>query len=174
MTNKQINIIIVVLSIAVPSIVVALLKVSPPDIEHGINLMFFPKFNAFLNTCTSLCLIVGYLFIKKKNQSIHRILMLTALFLSSLFLLSYVFYHTLKAEDTKFLGQGIIRPIYYFILITHILLAAIILPFVLKTFSFAFLKQYDKHKKWAKYTYPVWLYVAITGVLVYVLLSPYY
>jgi putative membrane protein len=174
MTNRQINFIIIAISVIVPSVVVALLKIQPPTFKHEINLMFFPKLNAMFNTGTSLCLILGLAFIKNKNSNLHRIAMLTALLLSSLFLLSYVFYHTLKAEDTKFLGQGIIRPIYYFILITHIILAAIILPFVLKTFSFAFLKQFDKHKLWAKYTYPFWLYVAISGVLVYVLLSPYY
>ncbi|QQR98526.1 MAG: DUF420 domain-containing protein [Sphingobacteriales bacterium] len=174
MSNKQINIIILFISVAVPAIVMTLLKVQPPDVEHSINLMIFPKLNAILNTGTSLCLIFGLIAIKYKKQNIHRLFMLSALVLSCLFLLSYLFYHTLKAEDTKFLGQGIIRPIYYFILITHIILAAVILPFVLKTFSFAFTNQFVQHKKWARYTYPFWLYVAISGVLVYVLLAPYY
>jgi putative membrane protein len=99
--------------------------------------------------------------------------MMTALVLSSLFLISYVFYHYISAP-TKYGGDGILKSIYYFILLTHILLAAVILPFILFTFYQALNGQFDKHKKVARWTFPVWLYVAITGVLVYFLISPYY
>ena len=97
-----------------------------------------------------------------------------ALLLSVIFLFSYVIYHTLKAEDSRFGGTGFVRYIYFFILLTHILLSAIVLPFVLKTFSFAFQSNFVQHKRWAKFTYPLWLYVAVTGVLVYVFMAPYY
>jgi putative membrane protein len=175
MSYKQINILIAILSIGVPLIIVSLLKSAPPSIEHTINLNFFPKLNATLNTGTSLCLIFGLFFIKTKRIKLHRISMLTALVLSCVFLVSYLFYHTFKIEDTKFGGEGAIRYVYYFILLTHIVLAAIILPFVLKTFSFALItKEFEKHKKWARWTYPFWLYVSITGVLIYIFLAPYY
>ena len=173
-STKTINLIIAIISVAVPSLVIAMLKFAPPAITHNIDLSFFPKFHAFVNTGTTLCLLTGLFFIKNKNSSSHRISMLTALLLSVVFLLSYVIYHTLKAEDSRFGGEGIIRFIYFFILISHILLSAIVLPFVLKTFSFAFKNDFIQHKKWAKFTYPLWLYVAITGVLVYVFMAPYY
>ena len=113
-------------------------------------------------------------FIKNKNSKAHRATMIGALVLSCIFLTSYVIYHTLNAEDSKFLGQGFVRYIYFPILISHIVLSSIVLPFVLKTFSFAFQNKFIEHKKWAKFTYPLWLYVAITGVLVYVFMAPYY
>jgi putative membrane protein len=100
--------------------------------------------------------------------------MMSALILSTLFLLSYIFYHTLKGEDTRFGGEGFIRYVYYFVLATHIILAMIILPLVLKTFSKALLGRISEHRQWAKWTFPLWLYVSITGVLVYVFLAPYY
>lgn len=175
MSYKKINSFIAIISIIVPLIIVSLLKSVPPAFEHNINLNFFPKFNATLNTGTSLCLIFGLIFIKMKHKNLHKLAMLTALLLSCIFLVSYLFYHTFKAEDTKFGGEGLIRYVYYFILLTHIVLAAIILPFVLKTFSFALItKEFDKHKKWARWTYPFWLYVSITGVLIYIFLAPYY
>ena len=174
LSERTINIIIAVISIAVPAVVVFLLKLTPPDVKLGINLNFFPKFNAFINSLTTLSLLIGFYFIKQKDIVKHRYSMITALGLSSIFLLSYIFYHTLKGEDTHFGGAGFIRPVYFFVLTSHIFLAAIILPLVLKTFSKALLGKFNEHKKWAKWTYPLWLYVAITGVLVYVLLAPYY
>lgn len=173
-STKTINIIIAVISVAVPALVIAMLKIAPPNVTSNLDLSFFPKFNACVNTGTTLCLLVGLFFIKNKNSSSHRLAMLSALGLSCVFLTSYVIYHTLNAEDSKFLGQGFIRYIYFPILISHIVLSSIVLPFVLKTFSFAFQSNFVQHKKWAKYTYPLWLYVAITGVLVYVFMAPYY
>ncbi|MFN8238234.1 MAG: DUF420 domain-containing protein [Chitinophagales bacterium] len=173
-SEKKINIFIAVISVAVPLVVVALLKITPPEITLNFNLNFFPKFHAILNSLTTVSLLVGFYFIKQKEIIKHRYSMFSALLLSSIFLLSYVTYHTLKAEDTKFGGTGLMRSLYFFILITHILLATIILPLVFKTFSKALLGKIEEHKKWAKWTYPLWLYVAITGVLVYVFLAPYY
>jgi putative membrane protein len=173
-STKTINIIIAIISIVVPALVIAMLKIAPPTISQDTDLSIFPKFNAIVNTGTTLCLLVGLFFIKNKNSNAHRLAMLSALLLSVLFLLSYVVYHTLNAEDKKFLGEGFIRYVYFFILISHILLSTIVLPFVLKTFSFAFQNKFVEHKKWAKFTFPLWLYVAITGVLVYVFMAPYY
>lgn len=173
-SSKTINIVIAVISVAVPALVIAMLKITPPEITHTLNLNVFPKLHAFINSGTTICLLTGLFFIKNKNSRSHRLAMLTALMLSVVFLLSYVVYHTLKAEDSKFGGEGLIRYVYFFILISHIILSALVLPFVLKTFSFAFQNNFVQHKKWAKFTYPLWLYVAITGVLVYVFMAPYY
>ncbi|MFN8260210.1 MAG: DUF420 domain-containing protein [Chitinophagales bacterium] len=173
-SSKTINIVIAVISVAVPALVIAMLKITPPEITHTLNLNVFPKLHAFINSGTTICLLTGLFFIKNKNSRSHRLAMLTALMLSVVFLLSYVVYHTLKAEDSKFGGEGLIRYVYFFILISHIILSAVVLPFVLKTFSFAFQNNFVQHKKWAKFTYPLWLYVAITGVLVYVFMAPYY
>ena len=172
-SNRFINIAIVIISILIPVLIVALLKIAPPA-NVSFELHFFPKFNAFVNSGTTLCLLVGFYFIKQKNTAAHRAAMMSALFLSILFLLSYIIYHTLKAEDSKFGGIGWVRYLYFFILITHILLSAVVLPLVLKTFSFAFQGNFIAHKKWAKYTFPLWLYVAVSGVLVYIFMAPYY
>lgn len=173
-STRTINIIIAIISIAVPTLIILLLKIAPPNFAANTDLSFFPKFNAGVNTGTTICLLIGLFFIKNKNSRAHRIAMLSALALSCIFLTSYVIYHTLNAEDSKFLGVGNIRYVYFFILISHILLSSIVLPFVLKTFSFALQNNFVQHKKWAKFTYPLWLYVAITGVLVYVFMAPYY
>ncbi|MDB5227695.1 MAG: hypothetical protein JWN78_1888 [Bacteroidota bacterium] len=174
-SERSVNIVIAAISIIVPTLVVVLLKITPPEIKIGFNLNFFPKFHAILNSLTTLALLVGYFHIKRRKDIVrHRYSMFTALILSSIFLLSYVIYHTLKAEDTRFGGVGFIRYLYFFVLISHIFLATIILPLVLKTFSKALMGKIEQHKKWAKWTYPLWLYVAVTGVLVYVFLAPYY
>ena len=99
--------------------------------------------------------------------------MTTCIVLSALFLIMYVAYH-MTSESTKYGGEGILRYIYFFILITHIALSIIIIPLVLKTYSKAYLKDFETHRKWAKYTFPIWLYVAVTGVVVYFMISPYY
>lgn len=172
--ERTINVVIAVVSLVVPAVVVFLLKLTPPDVTLSIDLNIFPKLNAVINSLTTIALLAGFYFVKRKQVIAHRAAMLSALALSSLFLLSYIFYHTLKGEDTRFGGEGFIRYVYYFILITHIVLAAIILPLVLKTFSKALLGKIDEHRRWAKWTFPLWLYVAVTGVLVYVFLAPYY
>lgn len=172
--TKTINIVIAVVSIVVPALVIAMFKFAPPDFKQSIDLSPFPKFHALVNTGTALCLIIGLIFIKNKQSNAHRTVMILAFILSAVFLTSYVIYHTLKAEDSKYLGVGVIRYLYFFILISHILMSTIILPFVLKTFSFAFQNDFVSHKNWAKFTFPMWLYVAITGVLVYVFMAPYY
>lgn len=128
--------------------------------------------NACLNATSATCLVAGYLAIKKGQWRAHRNLMLTALFFSSLFLISYIIYHTFHG-DSLFLGQGLIRPIYFFILITHIVLSALALPLILVTVSLSLTKRFKPHKAWARWTFPIWTYVSVTGVLIVILLKVY-
>lgn len=143
------------------------------QVNLGFDVHVFALINAIINTTVSIVLVAAFLAIKNKNYIAHRNLMYTAIALSSLFLVSYIAHHLL-AGDTKFGGEGTIRYVYFFILITHIFLAAIILPFILFTAYRALTGDYNKHKKLARYTFPLWLYVSITGVLVYLLIAPYY
>jgi len=165
--------VIIGISLLVPALVVVLFYVSPPDIDLGIDLKFFPKFHAVLNSIATVLLLVGLYFIKNKQIAAHRAMMLSAFAVSTVFLLSYVTYHTLS-EPTRYGGEGALKYVYYFILITHVVLAAGVLPFILFTFLRALTGDIAKHRRIAKLTLPVWLYVTITGVLVYLLISPYY
>lgn len=162
---------IIAVSMLIPALVTALVFVKIP--VEGVNLLFFPKFHATLNSITSVLLVSGFFFIKRKNIIAHKTCMFGAIGMSVLFLLSYVFYHTIS-EPTKYGGEGIMRPLYFFILITHIVLAAAILPAVLLTVYRALTNQIPAHRKIARWTFPVWLYVAVTGVLVYLMMAPYY
>ena len=126
-----------------------------------------PHVNAALNSLTSVLLIIGIIFIKKGNEKAHIITMLSAVATSVLFLVSYLLYHHFHG-DTKFIAQGLIRPVYFFILISHIVLSAVNLPMILITLLHAFRKNWEKHKKLAKITFPIWLYVSVTGVLIYI------
>jgi putative membrane protein len=144
-------------------------KVPPPDFDVHI----FAQINAIINSIVSVTLIAALIAVKSKNYKLHRKLMLGAMVLSTLFLISYVCHH-LFAGDTKFGGEGPIRYVYFFILITHILLAAIILPFILFTTYRGLIAEWPQHRKLAKITWPIWLYVSVTGVLVYLFVSPYY
>lgn len=164
---------IVFVSIAVPVLVGILFNIAPPDIDIDFNFKVLPKFHAFLNGTVAILLISSLYFIKNKNVKAHKACNVTALVLSALFLVSYVTYHTFT-ESTKFGGEGFIKYIYYFVLLTHIVLAAIILPIILFTFLRAFLGKFEQHRKIARWTLPLWLYVSITGVIVYLMISPYY
>lgn len=134
---------------------------------------FLPKLNALINGTCFVLLILTLYFVKKKRFDIHKRINITAFFLSALFLISYVVYHYLVPETT-FGGTGTAKSIYYFILITHIVLAAIVLPLVLLSFYYGLEDNRAKHRKIVRWSYPIWLYVTLTGVLVYLLLSPYY
>ncbi len=153
--------------------VVVLFYVNPPDVDLGVDLKFFPKFHAVLNSIATLLLLAGLYFIKNKQITKHKAMMIGALAVSTVFLLSYVTYHSLS-KPTPYGGEGALKYVYYFILITHVILAAGVLPFILFTFFRAFTGNFEKHRKIAKITFPIWLYVTITGVLVYLLISPYY
>ena len=157
------------------------------DINAGFDVHVFAKLNAILNSCVAILLIAALVVVKRKKWLLHRNLMLAAMILSILFLASYIAHHLL-AGDTRFGDinhDGIVSPeekgevstlriIYYFILGTHIPLAGLVLPFILFTAYRGLTAQFEKHKKLARITWPVWLYVAITGVIVYLMISPYY
>jgi putative membrane protein len=135
--------------------------------------MYLPKLNAFINgTCTVLLLLSLY-FIKQKNIAVHKAINLTAFGLSSLFLISYIMYHWM-ANETTFPAENSMRSIYLTILISHIILAASVLPLVLLSFYYGLQMNVEKHKKIVRFTYPIWLYVTVTGVIVYAMISPYY
>lgn len=134
---------------------------------------FLPTLNASINGTCSILLIASYYFIRKKNIRVHKILNITTLILSSLFLVSYLIFHSAGLE-TKYGGEGAIRYVYFFILITHIILAAVVLPLVLLSFYRGMKMQVEKHRKLVRWTFPIWLYVTISGVLVYLMVSPYY
>lgn len=152
---------------------VAVIYVTPKIDMQGTWLDNLPMINATINGTVSLLLILGLVFIKQKNIKAHRLAMTAGIVLSAIFLVSYVLYHTTH-PSTSYGGEGPMRYIYFFILITHILLAVVIAPLVLITFSKALAERFDKHRKIARITYPLWLYVSITGVLVYIMISPYY
>lgn len=132
-----------------------------------------PTVNVILNATSGVLLLSGYVFIKRKNIPAHKACMVTAFFVSLLFLVSYVTYHA-NAGSTKFGGQGIVRPLYFGMLISHILLAATVLPLAIVTLRRAFKGRFEDHKRIARKTFPIWLYVSVTGVLIYVLLYMVY
>jgi len=173
MSYKSYTLPITIVSIAIPVVVLVLFYLKPPSLHLGFNLRILPAFHASLNFTTALALITGYYFIRKRKILAHKLCMLTAFSLSVIFLLSYVFYHTMT-EPTRFGGEGLIKGIYYFTLLTHIILAVVIVPMVLITISRGLQSRFDAHKKISRWTLPIWLYVAITGVLVYLMISPYY
>jgi putative membrane protein len=171
--NKGIIKWITLIAIAVP-IVVAVLLFMPSKIEVASDWVFFlPHLNAVINSAASIALIMGLVFIKKGNIPLHRASMTTAFGLGAIFLVSYVIYHA-TAESTTFGGEGLIRSFYYFILISHIILAAVALFPILLAYYYGYTDQREKHRKVVKFAFPIWLYVTITGVLVYLMISPYY
>ena len=174
MKNDKIYLpIIGVLSVAVPIVVAVLLFIPEPFRFGTYDFSFLSHLNAILNSSTALCLLLGYSFIKKGNDRLHKFCMYVAFALSSLFLVSYVIYHS-QVEHTVYGGEGVIRYVYFFILISHILLSTAVIPLVLTSIYFAITKRLDKHKRVVKFTFPIWLYVAVTGVVVYLMIRPYY
>ena len=154
-------------------VVVAILYYFPKSGEAGAFVKSIPAFNALLNGATFLVITAALVAIKSGKRILHRNLMASAVLMSVLFLIGYVVYHA-SVESTKFGGEGDIRYIYFFILITHIILAAALAPLVLLTLFRAIKQDFEKHKKIARWTYPIWLYVSITGIVVYLMISPYY
>lgn len=164
--------VIAIISVFIPLVISALYLLPKFNIDPKYT-SFLPALNATINATTTVVLVLAWVAIRKGRRARHQQLMLTALGLSIVFLLSYLTYHS-TSEETKFGGEGVIRYVYYFILLTHIILAGIIVPLVLLTLNRALSEKYDKHRKLARITLPLWLYVAISGVLVYLLISPYY
>ena len=169
-SSKKYNKWIVILSIAIPVLVAILFRVKIPN---ATPLTFLPPIYATINAITALLLVIAFIAIKNGNRKRHELFMKTAIGCSIAFLGMYVAYH-MTSDSTSFGGEGIIKYIYYFILLTHIVLSIIIIPFVLITYVRAITNDIKRHKKIAKITFPLWLYVAITGVIVYLMISPYY
>ena len=168
--EKRYNRWITIVSIVIPVVVALLFGYKIPNAEP---LSFLPPIYATTNGITAVLLVLAVIAIKNGKKKRHQNLMTTCIVLSALFLVMYVAYH-MTSESTKYGGEGFLRYAYFFILITHIALSIAIIPLVLKTYSKAYLNDFEAHRKWAKYTFPIWLYVAITGVVVYLMISPYY
>ena len=178
---------IIIVSIAIPLAVAFLILVPTAKVDFGFNTHILPLFHAILNSSTAILLIASLYFIKNGQVRAHKTANLTAVVLSTVFLVSYVIYHASNPStrfgdldhdgllsETEKQQAGVARYVYYFILSTHIILSGIIIPFVLFTLQRAYQEKFDKHRRLAKITWPMWLYVAVTGVVVYVMISPYY
>ena len=178
---------IIIVSIAIPAAVAFLILVPQVKIDFGFNTHFLPLFHAILNSSTAILLLASLYFIRKGQVTAHKRANLTAVVLSSVFLISYVIYHAANrstlygdinhdgfvSPDEK-AQAGPLRYIYFFILSSHIILSGIIIPLVLFTLQRAFQERFDKHRRLARITWPVWFYVAVTGVVVYLMISKYY
>lgn len=172
--EKKYNRWIIVLSVAIPLVVAVLFRVNLRKLGYDVEpLYFLPPIYAAINGLTAVVLVAAVWAIKNGKQLLHERLMKLAISLSVLFLGMYVAYH-MTAESTRFGGEGVIRYIYYFILISHICLSIVIIPFVLVTFVRALGKNFIGHRRLARITFPLWLYVAVSGVIVYLMISPYY
>jgi putative membrane protein len=165
---------IIIVSILIPVVVALLFSVKLKDFGYNVEpLSFLPRIYATINGITAVVLLAGVLAIKNGKRKLHEQLMTTAIALSVAFLVMYVAYH-MTSDSTKFGGEGMIRNVYFFILISHILLSIAVIPLVMITYVRALAQKFDRHKKIAKITFPIWLYVAVTGVVVYLMISPYY
>jgi putative membrane protein len=157
-------------SILIPIVVAVLFGVRIPNVEP---LSFLPPIYATINGVTAVLLMAALWAIKNGKRSLHNTLMNVAIACSLAFLVMYVAYH-MTSDSTPYGGEGFMRGVYFFILISHIVLSIVVIPFVLYTYLRGFLGEYQEHKKLARYTFPIWLYVAVTGVVVYLMISPYY
>ncbi len=172
--EKKYNKLIIILSVFIPLVVAVLFGVNLRKMGFDVEpLRFLPPIYATINGITAILLVTAVLAVKNGKINLHKKLMKLAILCSLAFLVMYIAYH-MTSDSTKFGGEGSIRYFYYFILITHIILSIAIIPLVLITYVKTLAQQFDKHKKIAKITFPIWLYVAITGVLVYLMISPYY
>ncbi len=178
---------IILVSITIPLAVAFLILVPRAKIDLGFNTHALPLFHAILNSTTAILLLASLYFIKNGQITAHKRANLTAVVLSCIFLVSYVLYHASNPSvrygdlnhdgilsDAERQQAGFLRYIYYFILSSHIILSGVIIPFVLFTLQKAFQERFDRHRRLARITWPMWLYVAVTGVVVYLMISPYY
>ncbi len=172
--EKRFSKFIVLVSILIPVVVALLFSVKLKDFGYNVEpLSFLPPIYATINGITAVVLVAAVIAIKKGKRILHKRLMTTAIALSVVFLVMYVAYH-MTSDSTKFGGEGSIKMVYFFILISHIILSIAVIPLVLITYVRALAERFDRHKKIAKITFPIWLYVAVTGVVVYIMISPYY
>lgn len=169
MTKSVSTKLIVAVSIVIPLVVALLFRVK----VEGYDFSFLPPIYATINGITAFLLVVALWAIKRGKKSLHESLMKVNLASSLLFLVLYVIYH-MTSDSTPYGGEGTIRYLYYFILVSHILLSILVIPLVLFTYLRSYLGEFERHKKLARITFPIWLYVACTGVLVYLMISPYY
>ena len=167
---KSYNIWIWVVSILIPVVVAILFMIRIPNVAP---LDFLPPIYASINGLTAIILILAFSAIRKKNIRLHEKLMKIAISLSVIFLVMYVAYH-MTSDPTPYGGSGVLRPLYFFILISHIILSIGIIPLVLITYVRAISKLFLDHKKIARFTFPIWMYIAVTGVIIYLMISPYY
>jgi len=167
---KSYNIWIWVVSILIPVVVAILFMIRIPNVAP---LDFLPPIYASINGLTAIILILAFSAIRKKNIILHEKLMKIAISLSVIFLVMYVAYH-MTSDPTPYGGSGVLRPLYFFILISHIILSIGIIPLVLITYVRAISKLFSDHKKIARFTFPIWMYIAVTGVIIYLMISPYY
>jgi putative membrane protein len=172
--EKKYNKWIIILSILIPVVVAILFRVKLSDFGFDVKpLTFLPPIYATINGMTALLLIFAVKAIKNGNRALHERLIKVAVTCSVLFLAMYVAYH-MTAESTPYGGEGLIRSVYFFILISHIILSIVVIPFVLITYVRGLSGSFERHRKIAKFTFPLWLYVAVSGVVVYLMISPYY
>jgi putative membrane protein len=169
--GKKLDKVAIIISIAVVGLVIFMRGDYKPDL--GIDTTFIPRVNAILNTGVAIALLAALVMIKQKKVAAHQLMINVAMVLSALFLVGYVLYHFTNYE-TSYCGEGTGRTVYFTLLITHIIFAGLSLPFILFTYIRAFTGQYEAHRKLAKRVWPVWFYVAITGPIVYLMLSPCY
>jgi len=184
---RNFNTAIIMVSIAIPAAVAFLILVPHAKIDFGFNTRSLPLFHAILNSSTAILLMASLYFIRHGQVRAHRRANWAAIVLSTIFLVSYVIYHATNPStrfgdlnhdgvlsDTEKQQAGFLRYVYYFILSSHILLSGVIIPFVLFTLQRAYQQRFPQHRRLARITWPMWLYVAVTGVIVYVMISPYY
>ena len=172
--DKKFNKAIIAVSVLIPTVVAVLFSVKLKDLGFNVEPMpYLPAIYATINGITAVLLVSAVIAIKNEKRKLHEQLMTSAIACSVVFLIMYVAYH-MTTDRTNYGGEGTIKYIYYFILITHILLSIAIIPMVLITYVRALAERFDAHKKIAKITFPLWLYVAVTGVIVYLMISPYY
>lgn len=171
--DRQAKLLIGIFSFVVFAVIVALGKLPRLEVDLGFDPHNFAAANAIINSLVAVMLIAAYVAVRQRRYLLHKRLMFAAMYLSVVFLVSYIAHHLLAGE-TKFGGEGAIRYVYFILLATHIILAAVILPFILFTVYRGLTGEFEKHKKLSRYTWPLWLYVAISGPLVYLLISPYY
>jgi putative membrane protein len=185
--KKNLTLPIILVSIAIPVAVAFILLVPNVKIDFGFNTRALPLFHAFLNSTTAILLLASLYFIRNGQVRAHKRANLVAVVLSSIFLVSYIIYHSSnpsvkygdlnhdgRLSETEILAAGPLRYVYYFILTSHIILSGVIVPLVLFTLQRAFQLRFDKHRRLARITWPIWFYVAVSGVAVYLMISPYY
>ena len=158
-----------IISVLIPLVVAILFRVK---IDYDLPI-FLPPIYATINAITALLLVFALIAIKRKKVTLHQRLMQSCIVLSLLFLVMYIAYH-MTTDPTPFLGEGSVKTLYFFILISHIVLSVALIPLVLISYVRAFQKEFPEHKKISKITFPIWLYVAVTGVIVYIMIAPYY